>query len=153
MPSKTPELIVWDTCCILGVLNEENDKLPGLLSEIVRCESGRAYLGIPSTAISEIVTLANGLPADSAVEEFLNNTYVQTLQAHREVGQLAGRLQFRFQVSQMPDLKEQALKFGCPPDQAKRLRRADSEVLATAIVYKATRLTTYDPFLKFIGRE
>jgi hypothetical protein len=38
-------------------------------------------------------------------------------------------------------------------DNANKLKRADADVLATALVYKAARLTTYDPFLRFIGEE
>ena len=39
------------------------------------------------------------------------------------------------------------------PEQAKKLGKKDSEILATAIFYKADRLTTYDPFLIFLGKE
>jgi hypothetical protein len=38
-------------------------------------------------------------------------------------------------------------------DNAKKLGGKDSEILASAIIYKADRLTTYDPFLIFLGRE
>jgi hypothetical protein len=37
--------------------------------------------------------------------------------------------------------------------EANRLKSRDSEILATALVYKAQRLTTYDPFLCFLGKE
>jgi hypothetical protein len=40
-----------------------------------------------------------------------------------------------------------------PKDNSTRLKRADADVLATALVYKAARLTTYDPFLLFLGKE
>jgi hypothetical protein len=40
-----------------------------------------------------------------------------------------------------------------PNNQVIRLKRADSDVLASALHYKAKRLTTYDPFLIHIGRE
>jgi hypothetical protein len=33
------------------------------------------------------------------------------------------------------------------------MKLSDADVLATALVYKAARLTTYDPFLLFIGKE
>jgi hypothetical protein len=53
----------------------------------------------------------------------------------------------------MPDLKERAIAAGCSKDQALRLRSRDAEILATALHYKAARLTTYDPFLRFLGQE
>jgi hypothetical protein len=31
MPSK-PELDVWDSCCLIAVLNNEQDKVPALLA-------------------------------------------------------------------------------------------------------------------------
>jgi hypothetical protein len=43
--------------------------------------------------------------------------------------------------------------FDFPILQANRLKSRDSEILATAIVHKAKRLTTYDPFLIFLGKE
>jgi hypothetical protein len=33
------------------------------------------------------------------------------------------------------------------------VKLSDADVLATALVYKTARLTTYDPFLLFIGKE
>jgi hypothetical protein len=53
----------------------------------------------------------------------------------------------------MPELREKAIAAGVPKDNANKLKRADADVLATALVYKAVRLTTYDPFLLFIGKE
>jgi predicted nucleic acid-binding protein len=53
----------------------------------------------------------------------------------------------------MPELKRRAIAAGCPKDQAKRLRSKDADILATALHYKAARLTTYDPFLRFLGQE
>jgi hypothetical protein len=52
----------------------------------------------------------------------------------------------------MPKLKEEAIAAGVPKGNC-RLTRPDSDILATALVYKAARLTTYDPFLLFLGRE
>ena len=53
----------------------------------------------------------------------------------------------------MPDLKEKAIAAGVPKDRAQRLTPKDSEILAAALEYKAARLTTYDPFMLFIGKE
>ena len=53
----------------------------------------------------------------------------------------------------MPDLKVKAIAAGCSKNQAIRLRSKDADILATALHYKATRLTTYDPFLRFLGQE
>ena len=53
----------------------------------------------------------------------------------------------------MPELRTKAMAAGCSADQALRLRSKDADILATAIHYKATRLTTYDPFLRFLGRD
>jgi hypothetical protein len=153
MSSSKPQLDVWDTCCILGILNNEADKVPALLAQTRFFESGGALLGIPSCAVSEIVTLADGTSASSPLEEFLNNPYVQLLQPTREVSILSGRLQFRFNPKQISDLREKAIAAGVPKDNANKLTSRDSEILATALVFKAERLSTYDPFLLFLGRE
>lgn len=62
-------------------------------------------------------------------------------------------MQYRFDSKRMPELKRRAIAAGCPKDQAKRLRSKDADILATALHYKAARLTTYDPFLRFLGQE
>jgi hypothetical protein len=151
MPSK-PALDVWDSCCLIGILNEERDKLPALLSQTQKFEDGNAILGVPSVVVSETVVLSDGTSAEEKVNKFLDNHYVELLQATREVATTSSRLQFRFDGKQMPKLREQAIAAGVPKDNTK-LTRADSDVLASAMVYRATRLTTYDPFLRYIGEE
>jgi hypothetical protein len=151
MPNR-PALDVWDSCCLIGILNEEKDKLPALLSQTQKFEDGSAILGIPSVVVSETVMLSDGTSAEEKVNKFLDSHYVELLQATREVATTSSRLQFRFGSKQMPKLREQAIEAGTPKDNAK-LTRADSDVLATALVYKAARLTTYDPFLRYIGDQ
>jgi hypothetical protein len=153
MPSSKPALDVWDSCCLLGVLNGEKDKLPALLSQTKKFEDGIAVLGIPSVVVSETVTLSDGTSAEEKMSKFLDNPYVIPLQATREVATLSSRLQFRFDTKRLLDLRTKAIAAGVPKDNANKLKRADADVLATALVYKAARLTTYDPFLLFIGKE
>jgi predicted nucleic acid-binding protein len=152
MPSK-PELDVWDSCCLLGVLNNEQDKVPALLAQMPKFESGSAVLGIPSAVISEVVTLADGSAADGPVRAFLSNPYVQILAPTVEVSFLSAQLQYRFDSRRLLELKEMAVAAGCSPEQATRLRSKDADILATALHYKADRLTTYDPFLRFLGEQ
>jgi hypothetical protein len=154
MPSSSkPTLDVWDSCCIIGILNDEKDKLPGLLAQTQLFETGKVVLGIPSTAVSEIFRLSDGTPAQPKLDEFLDNPYVEFLYPTRDVAKLSGRLQYRFNSSQIPDLKTKAITAGVPSNNANRIGSRDSEILATALVYKAERLTTYDPFLIFLGNE
>jgi hypothetical protein len=153
MPNSKPALDVWDSCCIIGILNAEADKLPALLAQTQFFETGKALLGIPSSAVAEIYTLSDGTSAAAKIEEFLNNSYVQFLQSTREVVTLTSKLQFRFNSNQIADLRDKAIAAGVPNKQASKLKSRDSEILAAALVYKADRLTTYDPFLIFLGRE
>jgi predicted nucleic acid-binding protein len=152
MPNK-PELDVWDSCCLIAVLNSEQDKVPALLAQIQRYESGEAVLGVPNAAISEVVRLADGSPASDPLRRFLANPYIELLTPTVEVGLLSGQLQYRFDSRNSSELKEKAVAAGCSNDQALRLRSRDAEILATALHYKANRLTTYDPFLRFLGLE
>ncbi len=152
MPTK-PELDVWDSSCLLGVLHNEQDKIPALLAQMPRYESGEAVLGVPNGVISEVVTLADGSSAAEPLKRFLANSYIQTLTPTVEVSLLSGQLQHRFDSRRMLDLKEKAVAAGCSNEQALRLRSKDADILATALHYKAARLTTYDPFLRFLGQE
>lgn len=151
--SNKPELDVWDTCCLIGILNGEQDKVPALLAQIPRYEAGEAVLGIPNGVISEVVTLADGSSAAEPLKQFIANSYIETLTPTVEVSILSGQLQHRFNSQRMPELKTKAIAAGCSKVQAIRLRAKDAEILATAMHYKAARLTTYDPFLRFLGRE
>jgi hypothetical protein len=151
--SSKPALDVWDSCCIIGILNAEQDKLPALLAQTRLFETGSAVLGVPSTAVTEVFKLSDGTSAEAKIQEFLDNPYVQFLQSTREVVTLSSRLQFRFNSNQIPDLKAKAIAAGVPGEQANKLGSRDSEILASGLVYKADRLTTYDPFLIFLGNE
>lgn len=152
MPNS-PELDVWDSCCIIGILNNEKDKLPALLAETRRFETGEALLGIPSAAISEIFILSDGTPAEEKVRAFTDNAYVVLLQPTLQISIRSGALQYRFNSKRLPELRAQAISEGVPKDNANRLGSRDSEILATALELKAKRLTTYDPFLCFIGKK
>jgi hypothetical protein len=152
MPSKPPILITWDTCCILGLFNKEPDKLAGLTYELRECDEGRAFLGIASATLSEVTRLADGSAAYPHLEIFLQFPFIQQLNSTREVGLLASKLGHRFDLRTQPALLAKAQAFGCPRDQ-NRLKPKDAEILATAIVYKAAQLTTYDPLLLFLGAE
>ncbi|MGA2890779.1 MAG: type II toxin-antitoxin system VapC family toxin [Terracidiphilus sp.] len=152
MPNN-PSLDVWDSCCIIGVLNGEKDKVPALLAQMSKYESGYAVLGVPNGVISEVVALADGSSAAEPLKQFLANSYIQTLTPTVEVSILSGQLQHRFDSKRMPDLREKAIAAGCPKDQAIRLRSKDADILATALHYKAARLITYDPFLRFLGQQ
>src|SRR5260370_7402854 len=153
MPNSRPALDVWDSCCIIGILNAEKDKLQAVVAQGRFFGTGSAILGIASRGVSEVSSLADGTSASSKIEEFLDNPYVQLLQPTREVSTMSAKLQFRFNSKQIPDLKDRAIAAGVPKDRASKLTSRDSEVLATAIFYKADRLSTYDPFLIVLGRE
>lgn len=47
MPNK-PDLDIWDSCCLIGVLDDEQDKVPALLAQVPKYESGAAILGVPT---------------------------------------------------------------------------------------------------------
>lgn len=154
MPSSNKSILdVWDSCCLIGILNGEADKLPALLSQTESFETGAALLGIPSAVVTEVVTLSDGTSVHDKVNKFLDNHYVILLQPTREVCTLSSSLQFRFNSKRMPELRGKAIAAGVSRNQAGKLGSRDSEILATALVFKAARLTTYDPFLLFIGNE
>lgn len=153
MQTSKPVLDVWDSCCLIGILNNEQDKLPALLAQTRFFETGAAILGMPIPALDEVFTLSDGTPADEKVKEFLRNPYVVILPSNVDVSFMSKNLRYRFDSQRMPELREKAIAAGVPADQAKRLKGKDSEIVASAIYHKANHLTTYDPFLIFLGRE
>jgi hypothetical protein len=99
------------------------------------------------------VTLSDGTSAEEKVRAFLLNPYVLPLHSNLEVSFKSKSLRMRFDSKRMPELYEKAVAAGVPKDPAKKLGVKDSEILATALFYQANRLTTYDPFLLFLGHE
>jgi hypothetical protein len=153
MQSSKPTLDVWDSVCVIGILNDEKDKLPALLAQTRLFETGAAVLGLPIAALDEIVTLSDGTSAEEKVRAFLLNPYVLPLHSNLEVSFKSKNLRMRFDSKRMPELYDKAIAAGVPKDQAKKLRMKDSEILASALFYQANRLTTYDPLLLFLGSE
>jgi hypothetical protein len=153
MQSSKPTLDVWDSCCLIGILNGEQDKLPTLLAQTRFFESGAAVMGLPIAVLDEVVTLSDGTSAEEKVRAFLQNAYVLPLHPNLEVSFKSKSLRIRFDSKVLPELFDKAVAAGVPKDNAKKLGVKDSEILATAIFYEADRLTTYDPFLIFLGRE
>lgn len=153
MPSSKPILDVWDSCCIIGILNGEQDKLSALLAQTRFFETGAAVLGLPIAALDEVVTLSDGTSAEEKVKAFLENPYVLPLHSNLEISFKSKNLRIRFDRKTMPELYERAVAAGVPKEQAKKLKMKDSEILASALFYQADRLTTYDPFLLLLGRE
>jgi hypothetical protein len=153
MQSSKPTLDVWDSCCLIGILNGEKDKLPALLAQTRFFESGAALLGLPIAALDEVVILSDGTSAEEKVRAFLLSPYVLPLHSNLEISFKSKNLRMRSDVKNLPELYDKAVAAGVPKDQAKKLRVKDSEILATALFYEASRLTTFDPFLLFLGRE
>jgi len=153
MQSSKPTLDVWDSVCLIGILNGEKDKLPALLAQTRFFETGAALLGLPIASLDEIITLSDGTSAEEKVRAFLLNPYVLPLHSNLEVSFKSKNLRLRFDSKRMPELYEKAIAAGVPKDQAKKLGVKDSEILASALFYQANRLTTYDPFLLFLGSE
>lgn len=153
MPSSKPILDVWDSCCIIGILNGEQDKLSALLAQTRFFETGAAILGLPIAALDEVVTLSDGTSAEQKVKAFLENPYVLPLHSNLEISFKSKNLRIRFDSKTMPEMYDKAIAAGVPKEQAKKLKVKDSEILASALFYEADRLTTYDPFLLFLGRE
>jgi hypothetical protein len=153
MPNSKPLLDVWDSCCLIGILNAEQDKLPALLAQTRLFETGAALLGLPIAVLDEVVTLSDGTSAEQKVRAFLSNPYVLPLHSNVEVSFKSKSLRMRFDGKVIPDLYDRAVAAGVPKDQAKKLGVKDSEILGSALFYQADRLTTYDPFLLFIGHE
>jgi hypothetical protein len=153
MQSSKPSLDVWDSCCLIGILNDEKDKLPALLAQTRFFETGAAMLGLPIAVLDEVVTLTDGSSAEEKVRAFLMNPYVLPLNPNLEVSFKSKSLRMRFDSKRVPEVYDKAIAAGVPKDQAKKLGGKDSEILATALFYQANRLTTYDPFLLFLGRE
>jgi hypothetical protein len=134
-------------------LNGEKDKLPALLAQTRLFETGAAVLGLPIAVLDEVVTLSDGTSAEEKVRAFLLNPYVLPLHSNLEVSFKSKSLRMRFDGKSIPELSGKAVAAGVPKDQAKKLGVKDSEILATALFYQANRLTTYDPFLLFLGSE
>ena len=142
----SPDLDVWDSCCLIGVLNNEQDKLPALLAQHNTLRLEKLFWESRPRAVTEVVTLSDGTPAEPKSKEFLDNPYVELLQPTLEVSIKSGNAPIPFRQQTDARVEDESDCRGVSRGSSNRLKSRDSEILATALVYKAQRLTTYDPF-------
>jgi predicted nucleic acid-binding protein len=134
-----PRTILWDSCVFLAWLKEEKDKpLEDLRAFIRDIESEKTILHVSSVAYVEILNLiVPGEPlaatAGSRFRSWVKRPCVEVLNVDPRIAEQAG------------DLKERSIKIRNDNKKCGALRIPDAIIAATALVYGAEVLHTFDP--------
>lgn len=140
-PRKAKPVICWDSCCYLGKFKREQDKPLVHLDEFIRdVEQGELTMLLPVIVVSEVLNLTESASRDT-LKAFSRQNSVIVADATYKIAELAAELR------EARDLHRNNVD-----TTAKGLKAPDALILATAAIYKCSRLYTFDPVLIEIGR-
>jgi len=120
------QIVYWDSCCFLGLLNNEQDKVHLCQGTIRKAESGELIIVTSAITFIEVIRM-KGKPKlkkaiENTIQQFFSNSFISIHNVDREVGIRARNLMWRHQA----------------------LQPKDSIHLATALFHNIPTLHTFD---------
>jgi predicted nucleic acid-binding protein len=90
------ERVYWDSCCWLGVLNEEPDKVDSARWIIACAERGEIEIWTSTITLAEVYKVRQSgdtdLDADKRLDDFLSQPYIVHVQVDQDVAMEARKL-------------------------------------------------------------
>jgi len=119
-------LVYWDSCCFLGLLNNEQDKVHLCQGAIQKAEGGELVIITSAISFIEVIRM-KGKPklkkaVETTIQKFFSNSFIYIHNVDREVGIKARNLMWKHQS----------------------LQPKDSIHLATALLHNVPTLHTFD---------
>jgi predicted nucleic acid-binding protein len=129
-------LIAWDTCVFLAHFNQEADKpleeIKGILDEVAK---GKKALLVSAIVRAEVLNKVGKSNAGTQICEFCKRSQVAMASADFRIADEAAAIRERVFEEMAAGRMKTAVK------------APDALIVATAILYKATALHTFDPVL------
>ena len=93
----------WDSCCFIGWLAEEENKVDACKEVLDIAEAGRLTIVTSTLTLAEVVKLKGGhspLPPESEerIDQFFKREFIVIRQVDRKVGELARRLYWQLGI-------------------------------------------------------
>jgi predicted nucleic acid-binding protein len=128
--------ILWDSCIFIAWFNGEADKPLAEIERILRSVTdGKANLLVSAICLAEVLDLAGESDAGTQFRGFIKRPNVILANVDHRVGALAGDIRVAARAASVAGLLSQSVKI------------PDALIAATAIIYKADELHTFDPVL------
>jgi len=128
--------LAWDSCIFLAWFKGEEDKplaeIEELLADIAK---GRITLIVSAIVAAEILDESAGSPVRNKFREFMKRSNVVAANADFRVADLAA------------DIRERTRELESQGKMKKSVKAPDAMILASAIIYRAEVLHTFDPIL------
>lgn len=123
------QIIYWDSCCFLGLLNSEQDEVRACQGAMKKAEAGELIIMTSAITFIEVIKM-KGKPKvkkamETTIQKFFANSFIYIRNVDREVGIKARDLMWRHGA----------------------LQPKDSIHLATALLHKIPTLHTFDEYL------
>ena len=139
--SKRP-MFSWDTCVFLAWFNEEDDKPLGNIEAILeRISRNTATLLVSAVCVAEILTEAGRSSAGTKFRSFVKRDNVIVANVDFRIAEVAATF------------RERAIDAIRNGTREKGIKAPDALIAATASVYKADALHTFDPVLLGLSED
>lgn len=131
--SKKPVLIAWDSCVWLAWFSAERDKpLESIRDALRESEDGKSTLLMSAVCLAEVIDLVKSPDSGTKIRAYAKRKNV-----------FPANLDFR--ISQKAsEIRKWTIEANERGEQLKKVKTPDALIAATAIIYKATVLHTFD---------
>lgn len=140
--SGNPESLLecWDSCVFLAWFKKEQDKPLAAIEEMIRrVVKNKSTLLVSAISFAEVLDQAGKSDAGTQFRGFVKRTNVVVADADTRIGSLAADIR----IAGLESLSNGQISQG--------VKIPDALIAATAVIYKANVLYTFDPVLKEIS--
>lgn len=130
----------WDSCVFLAWFKKETDKPLAAIEEMIRrVVRNKSTLLVSAISFAEVLDQAGKSDAGTQFRGFVKRTNVIVADADTRIGSMAADIR----IAGLEALAEKRISQG--------VKIPDALIAATAVIYKAQILYTFDPVLKEIS--
>lgn len=131
-----PPLICWDSCVFLAWFNKEHDKpLSQIEHLLVQIAEGKVNLLVSALSYAEVLDKAGKSDAGARFRDFVQRPNVVVANIDPRIGLMAA------------EIREAALIAHANGRLSQGIKIPDALIAATAVIYRAGELHTFDPVL------
>ena len=140
--SDKRQMICWDSCILIAWFNEEPDKALDLIGATLKSVAdNKINLLLSAVSFAEVLDVAGENRVGAAFEGFVKRPNTVLANVDERVGRIAR------------DIRQAACVALNAGEISKGVKSPDAMIVATAVLYRAEELYTYDPVLREIGTK
>jgi predicted nucleic acid-binding protein len=129
-------LLCWDSCVFLAWFQKEQDKPLAAIEEMLReISKDKVSLLVSAISFAEVLDRAGGSDAGTQFRQFVKRENIVVADADTRVASLAAQIR----IAGLEALAQGKISQG--------VKIPDALIAATAVIYHADRLYTFDPVL------